>query len=162
MNLNLSLPTSQNEWAAVLIPTGLLTITFGVLGGFWGATAGGIVGLTVVVISRPVAFTLAHFLGIIFTPQPTIRAVVLLETGAFSLLVIDLLHECDSLRRPAILLMSTSFAVLVIITATMTPPVGSLLTPAAMLISIVVLALYLLRNYLSVSLTMTNGGTQNE
>lgn len=155
-------PTSQDEWAALLVPSVLLTITFGVLGGLWGAIAGGIIGLTVLLVSRPIAFTLAHFLGIIFISQPTIETILLLETGAFSLLIIDLLHRCSSLWRPAIALGSVSFAILVIATATVTPPVGSLLTPAAVLVGLVVLTVYLLRNYLTVSLRLTDGESVNE
>lgn len=159
-----NLPASQNEWIAVLTPSVLLILTFAALDGLWGAIAGGIVGLTVLLISRPIAFTLAHFLGIVFIPQPTIEAVVLLEIGAFSLLIIDLLDRCNSLWRPAVLLGSASFAILVIITTVVTPPVRSLLTPTAVLVGLVVLALYLLRNYLSVSLMITNEdrGTQDE
>jgi|APHM01.1.fsa_nt_gi hypothetical protein len=155
-------PTSQDEWAALLVPSVLLTITFGVLGGLWGAIAGGIVGLTVLLVSRPIAFTLAHFVGIIFISQPTIETILLLETGAFSLLIIDLLHRCESLWRPAIALGTVSFAILVIATATVTPPVGSLLTPAAVLVGLVVLTVYLLRNYLTVSLRLSDGESIDE
>ena len=158
----MNLPTSQDEWVAVLIPAVLLTITFGALGGLFGAIAGGIVGLSVLVISRPIAFTLAHFLAIIFISQPTVETVMLLETGAFSLLIIDLLARCRSLWRPALLIGSIVFTVLLIITATVTPPVGSLLTPAAVLVGLTVLTLYLLRNYLAVSLQIADGETTDE
>lgn len=158
----MSLPTSRNEWVAVLIPTVLLIITFEALGGLFGAIAGGIVGLGVLVISRPIAFSLAHFLAIIFISQPTVETVMLLETGAFSLLIIDLLARCRSLWRPALLIGSIAFSVLLIITATVTPPVGSLLTPAAVLVGVTVLTLYLLRNYLTVSLQIADGETTDE
>ena len=158
----MNLPTSQDEWVAVLIPAVLLTITFGALGGLFGAIAGGIVGLSVLVISRPIAFTLAHFLAIIFISQPTVETVMLLETGAFSLLIIDLLARCRSLWRPALLIGSIVFSVLLIITATVTPPVGSLLTPAAVLVGLTVLTLYLLRNYLTVALQIADGETTDE
>ncbi len=132
------------------------------LGGPLGAIAGGIVGLSVLVISRSIAFTFAHFLAIIFISQPTIETVMLLETGAFSLLIVDLLARCRSLWRPALLIGSITFSVLFIITATVTPPVGSLLTPAAVLVGVTVLTLYLLRNYLTVSLQIADGETTDE
>lgn len=158
----MNLPTSRDEWVAVLIPTVLLITTFEALGGLFGAIAGGIVGLGVLVISRAIAFSLAHFLAIIFISQPTVETVMLLETGAFSLLIVDLLARCRSLWRPALLIGSIGFSVLFIITATVTPPVGSLLTPAAVLVGVTVLTLYLLRNYLTVALQIADRETTDE